>query len=130
MLARVWHGWEFNLSQRLNRIITPLLALKPVDLRGHDEVTFRKAVDLMRPQRDPGLAPREQNVGMVALFLGQRADAIYEGERFDEIGKGKCTVKVMLVDHVPLRNALVQRLKFFALERRYSAAAWNAILVG
>jgi hypothetical protein len=46
-----------------------LLRLQAVDLRRHDEVAFSQPVNLMRPQGDFGLSPRQQNVGMMSLLL-------------------------------------------------------------
>ena len=63
---------------------------EPVNLRGHDEVVLMQAFDLLRLQRDGGVAPTKANVRMVAHRLGQRADVINEGECLAEGPEAKC----------------------------------------
>ena len=106
------------------------LAGQTVDFGGHDEVTFGEAVDLVRPQGDFGFAPDQQDVGMVALLFGERADFIDEIERLLEVGKLELAVKVMLVGNIPLRYASAQLLNFFAFEGGNASAAGDALLVG
>jgi hypothetical protein len=67
---------------------------------------------------------------MMALLLGESAHAIYEIERLLEVGKGEGARDVVLVDHAPLGNSFVERVEFFARERRNAATAWNALFVG
>src|SRR5215210_7256148 len=55
--------------------------------RGHDEVVLVQAFDLLRLQRDGGVAPTKANIRMVALRLGQRADVINEGECLRKVPK-------------------------------------------
>jgi hypothetical protein len=106
------------------------LRLQPVDLSGHDEVALGQAVDLVGPERDLGLTPGQQNVGMMALFLSQRAHAVHEVERILEVGKSESASDVVLVDHSPLGDDFVQRVEFLALERWHSAPAGNTFFVG
>ena len=105
------------------------LSLQPVDFRGHNEVALGKAVDLVRPHGNLGFAPRQQNVGMVPLFFGERSHAIHEFERLLEVGKSVGASEMVLVDYTPERNFAVHCLEFPALERRHSAAARNALFV-
>src|SRR5580704_5389592 len=115
-------------GHRLQR--SEVLPEQPVNLRGHDEVALGEAVDLVRPERDFGFAPGQQNVGMMTLFFGERSYAIHEIERLLEVGEGEGASDVVLVDHAPPRNNFVQRLEFLALERRHAATARDAFLVG
>jgi hypothetical protein len=61
------------------------LRLQGVDFRGEDEIALGQAVDFMRPSGDFRLAPRKENVGMVALRLGEISDLVHESERLLEI---------------------------------------------
>ena len=107
-----------------------VLPEQSVNLCGHDEVALGEAVDLVRPKRDFGFAPGEQNVGMMPLLFGQSAQAIHEIERLLEIGKGERASDVVLVDHAPVGDDFVQRLEVLAFERRHAAAAGDTFLVG
>jgi len=56
----------------------------------------------VRPDSDFGFSPREQDVGMVALLLGDCAHAIHEVERLLKIRKLERAREVMLVDNLPV----------------------------
>jgi hypothetical protein len=101
-----------------------------INLRGHDEIALREAVDLVSPNRDVNFAPRQQNVGMVSLLLGYRANAVYEFERLLEVGEFEFAMQVMLFVNRPLWNTSVQFLQLQALDRRNASAAGNAGFVG
>ena len=66
---------------------------------------------------------------MVALLLGERADAIDKLQRLLEVGKLELAVKVVIVVNHPLGNPLMDCFQFLALQRRNPTAAWNAFLV-
>ena len=68
-----------NGRRGLNR--RGLKAAQAVNLRRHDEVALGQAVNLVGPERDLGLAPRQQNIRMMSLLFGQRSDAIDELQR-------------------------------------------------
>ena len=101
-----------------------------IDFRGHDEVGFGEAVDFVRPHRDLGFAPGQQNVGMMALFFGERADAIDEFQRTGEVGEAELAVNVMFVGDRPVGNALVESLEFFSFEWGDATTAGDAFFVG
>jgi hypothetical protein len=84
----------------------------------------------VRPRGDFGLAPTEKNIGMMALFLCDRAHFVYERERLAKVGKRKRTHDVVPIDDFPLRDFAREPSEFFAGERRDSAFAWNASLAG
>src|SRR5207244_13382063 len=101
-----------------------------VDLGGHDEVAFSKAVDLVGPQRNFGAAPGQQNVGVMTLLLGYLAHSIYKIQGLPEIRKCEISGEVVLVDHLPHWHFLPQISEFLALERRHAAPARNAGFTG
>ena len=104
-----------------------------INFRRHDEIAFRQAIDLVRPQRDFDFAPGEQNVGMVSLLFGDLADFINERQRLLEVWKRERSGNVVLVDYLPvspLRHLLKDLFEFFSLERRYAPAAGNTGLGG
>src|SRR5437867_61820 len=60
-------------KRRAGGVVTHLPARQGVDLGGEDEVVLVKTLDLVRPGLDHHLAPREMDVGMMSLPLGQLA---------------------------------------------------------
>ena len=64
-------------------------ALNAIDLRRQDEVVLVQTLDLVRLQRDGGIAPPEVDIGMVALRFGKCADLIDEAQRLPKIRKPK-----------------------------------------
>jgi|CZKS01.1.fsa_nt_gi hypothetical protein len=69
---------------------------------------------------------------MVALLFGQFSNPVHESQRGPEIGKLEGTREVMLVDKIPLagfRQLPMDFSKFISLQRRYTAAAGDAISV-
>ena len=114
----------------MRALVPEVLPKQPVDLSGHDEIALGEAVDLVRPQSHLGLSPGQQNIGRVSLFFRQRSDAVHKLERLFEIRKSEGAGDVVLPSHLPLGDSLVQRFEFLALERRHSAGARDAFLVG
>lgn len=107
-----------------------MAGLELVDFGGEDEVGFGEAVDFVGPGSNFGFAPREQNIGMMALLLGELADSVDEVERLAEIGEGEDARDVMRVDDAPVRDLLGEFFEFFAGERRDATAAGDALLAG
>ena len=102
---------------------------KLVDLRGEYKIAFRQAVDLVRPQRQFHLAPRQINVGMVVLLLGQFADAIGEIERLAEVWELEFPFQMVFADDLPAWIQLLrERVEIIALERRHAAFAGHTFL--
>ena len=79
-----------------------------VNLRGHDEITFGQAIDLVSPQGNFRFSPGQQNVGVMPLRLSHRARSIYKIQRLLEIRKRETACNVVLVDDLPLRHLLVK----------------------
>jgi len=67
---------------------------------------------------------------MVTLLLRQCAYAVDELECLGEVGKFVLSLEVMLVDHAPVGDNLLQRFEFFPFERGDATAAGNAFLIG
>src|ERR1700733_4230187 len=104
--------------------------LQLVDLRRQDEIRLGQPVYGVRPRRDLGLTPSEQNVWMMALLFCDLAHSIDESQSGLEVGKLEDANDVMLVDDFPLRRVgqLTMELRQISpLERRHAAAAGNAI---
>jgi hypothetical protein len=105
---------------------------KLVDLRRQDEIRFGEPVYRMRPSGDLDLAPTEEDIGMMALLLGELANSIYERQGGLEIGKLVGTYDVMIVDDIPLcgiGQLPMNVREIFPLERRDATATGHAIFV-
>ena len=76
--------------------------LQAVNLRGHNEIALGEPVDAVRPEGDVCFSPREQDVRMVSLLFGDRANAIHEIQCLLEIRKTKLALEVMLVVDRPI----------------------------
>src|ERR1019366_1631579 len=111
----------------------PLAWLRqPVNLRCQDEIRLGQAIHRVGPGRDLDLAPSQQDVGMMALLLGQFAYFVHESQSGLKVGELVSAHEVMLVDDSPLswfRQLLMNFCEFVTLQRRYTAAAGDAISV-
>src|SRR5262245_525696 len=94
-----------------------------VTLGGEHEVTFGEAIDLVRPDVDANLAPREVDVGVVVLLFGHGADAVYESERLLEVGELVRLRKMVVVDSVPVVELPEVLFHLRWRERRHATAA-------
>ena len=81
-----------------------------VDFRSEDEIAFGQAIDFVGPRGDFRFSPGQQNIRMMALLFGDRADFIDESEGLREIRKLEGAGEVMTVHHAPLRHLIRQRL--------------------
>lgn len=72
-----------------------------VDARRQYEIAFRQAVDFMGVSGDFRTAPSQQNIGVVALFFGDRAREIDEIQRLLKIGETKDPVQMVVIDDLP-----------------------------
>jgi len=111
-------------------LATSLSGIQTVDLRRHDEITFGQAVDLVGPDGDFGFSPLQQDIRMMALFLGDSADAVDEVESIFEIGEAEGAGDVVLVDHVPIRELMAEGVKLLAFEGRDASLAGDAVFGG
>src|SRR5437763_1956704 len=80
---------------------TPKAVLDPIDLRGQNEIAARQAVDGVRPDRDAHFAPRQKDVGVMSLLLGDRPDFVREGQRLRKVGKSKFLLEMMFLHDLP-----------------------------
>src|SRR5208282_2608509 len=105
---------------------------EPVNLCCQNEIRLRQPIHRVRPGCDLDLAPSQQNVGMMALLLGQCANSIHKGEGRQEIGELVGAHEVMFLDDVPpprFFQLLMNLRKFLSLQRWDTAAAGDAFLV-
>ena len=119
-----------RIGDRRFQISNVPLAGQLIDLRGHHEVAFGQAIDLMRPELKASLTPGEINIRMMPLLLGKLTYAVHKIEGLPEIGKGIRLVKVVLINDVPARNLIVKRLQLSPFKRRHAALAGNARFAG
>ena len=102
---------------------------EPVNLCGHDEVAFRKTVDLVSPQGNSHLAPGKKDVGMVSFGFGDLSHAVHKSEGLLEIGKAEFPLEMMFVCDRPVRDSQVKILQFLSAKRGHAASAWHAFFV-
>ena len=100
--------------------------LNLINFGGHDEIALGEAVDLVGPEGDFNFAPCQEDIGMMSLLLGKRADPINERKCLLEVGKSEGAAEVVFVSDVPARDFLVKVLQIDAFERGDVAAAGNA----
>src|SRR6478736_7444991 len=67
---------------------------------------------------------------MMPLLFCDLAYPVYKVERLLEIGEGKSPRDVVLVDHAPLWDQLLDASQFHSLHWRHASAAGNAGLAG
>ncbi len=110
--------------------------LQRVAFRCEDDIAFRETADLVRPHIDAYFAPRDEQIRMVLLFLGNFADAHGERHRLAKILKriharqeeSRAASLIVEFAHLPSGIDLrQQRRERVATQRRYVAAARNAL---
>src|SRR5262245_31130539 len=75
-------AWSAAMATRMP--LSPLL-VRRVDPRGEDEIIPRQSLDLVGPELHAHLAPAQEQVGMMLLLLGNRADPVGELQRAAKI---------------------------------------------
>ena len=60
-----------------------------------------QAINFVRPNRNFDFAPGQINVGMMALFLGNRADLIRESQRAAKVRELKFLLQMVLGNRCP-----------------------------
>jgi len=78
-----------------------LLQWYGINLGGEDEVALGEAVDLVCPDFDSDFSPREKDVGMMILLVGNRPNGIDKMQRLVEIGKLVALDEMVVLDNVP-----------------------------
>src|ERR1051326_1172904 len=102
-------------------------ALQRVDLRSQDEIALGQPVALVSPDLHPHFSPGEVEVGMMPFGLGDRPHAVHKIQGRTEIGEGPGLFQMMLIYNIPPGHLGLHLLQRFALQRRYTAAAWYAM---
>src|SRR5712691_6655588 len=72
-ISSACYGTTHGLSN-----IDSLLEIGPIDLRRHEEIALRQAVDLVRVDGGVHAAPGQAQVRMMAFGLGHRSHAVHE----------------------------------------------------
>src|SRR4028118_1432275 len=72
-----------------------------VPLRRQDEVVLAQPADRVGPEREPHLAPGEEDVGMVAFRFGHLSHPVDEFQGLPEVLETVLLLQVVLVDHRP-----------------------------
>jgi hypothetical protein len=98
-------------------------AARLVDLGGEDEVRFGEALGGMGPEGDLDASPGEQDVGVMSLLFGDRADLVGERQRFLKVGKREAAGDVVIVDDLPVGDFFEQAIEFDAFESGGASAA-------
>ncbi len=78
-----------------------------INLRCHDEVAFGQTVNFVSPQCDLCFAPRQENIGVMAFFLGNGSNPIHKVQRLFEIRESELAIEMMLVNDDPVGNAIM-----------------------
>ena len=99
-----------------------------VDPGGHDEVVLRQPVNLVGVQSDFHLSPSEQDVRVMPLLLGDRADFINEFQSRLEIWERERPHDVVLINGGPAGGMPQQAFEFASLDGRHPALAGNTFL--
>ena len=103
--------------------------MDPVDLRGEDEVVLAEAVDGVGVDGDLGPAPRDAEVRVVALLLGDAADPVREVQGSDEVVESELPGDVVLIDGLPpLVDPVQVRLQL--LQKRVASPSLLVVLRG
>ena len=105
-------------------------SLELVNSGGEDEIIFGEAVDLVRVKGDFYLSPGEEDIGVMALLLGDGAYLISEFQSRFEVGERERPSDVMFAHGFPAACMLDQPIELTPLYGRDAAFAGNAPLSG
>jgi len=95
-----------------------------------DEVALGQTVNLVRPGGNHNFSPGQQQIRMMALFLGHRADLVDVRQCLREIRESVGLLEMMFFHHFPAGNLPDQRLQRGATKWRDSTTARNTVLCG
>src|ERR1044071_7140002 len=84
----------------------------------------------MSPDLYIDLSPGKVQIRVMAFRLRRRSGAVDEVEGSPEIRKREAFPKVVPLEHIPPRQLGFHFFQCLALQRRYTAAAGNAMLFG
>lgn len=103
--------------------------VKPVSFGGENEIALRQTVNLVRPERDHDLAPREVNIGMMAFFFGESPDPVGEGEGVHKLMEPERFFEMLFVDDPPLvAESRGEVVECWSFQWRNTAPARNTFL--
>src|SRR5579884_2251912 len=91
-----------------------------VDLGREYEIALRESVYFVGPNFHSHFAPREIDIGVMALLFGDRAHFVREIERRLEIRELEFPFNMVTADHVPMLDFSGQRFDLFGGQRRHS----------
>jgi hypothetical protein len=101
-----------------------------IGLRSQEKIRLRETVDLVRPDFDRAPPPRDVQVGVMTLLLGDVPHPIRERHRRSEVAKLERPQQVTGRIHRPTRLDLRQQaLDSLSRQRRYATTARNALSV-
>lgn len=117
------------MRPRSSRYLRPRSEL--IELCSENEVAFREAIDRVGPYLDRHPSPREMDVGMMPLALGDRTNAIREAQCLLEVAESEFPAEVVVIDDRPCCIDRFEELSGFALvERRNSSMTRYTVLRG
>ena len=96
-----------------------------IDFGSKDEVALSEPVDLVCPDLDLSFAPRQVDIGMMALVLGNGAGTVHEVESGLEIRKLEFFFDVMIVHDVPIVDLSRQWFDLLGRQRWHATSARN-----
>ena len=131
------HRERASVSERLNEnelsdgvSLCLLFSHHPVNLCCKDKIAFHQPINFVGPDGDHHAAPRKVDVGVVALLLGKRANAVGERQRFGKIGEGELLPQVVLVHDFPVATKpFMDQFQIIPSQRRNAPFARDAILL-
>jgi hypothetical protein len=93
-----------------------------VQLRGHYEVIFVQALDLLRLQRNRGVSPAKTDVGVMTFSFGQVASTLCEGKRLGEIFELEGSLDPpILIAHRPCGGLAALLVRLYLVEGYHHA---------
>jgi hypothetical protein len=117
-----------SVSRKTERAVRIPASSKPVDLGSENEIAFGEPIDLVRPDRDPDLAPRERDIRVMALVFGKLSDLIHEAQGRLEIRESQLPFQMVVINDLPLGNLRRKRPDLGCGQRRDATPAGNACL--
>ena len=92
-----------------------------VDFCREHKIALGQSIGLVRKNSDFNLAPRKEDVRMVAFFFRDSPHAIHEIEAIFKVRKGKTLRQMVLTDYVPTLQLAQQPFDISAFQRRNAA---------
>lgn len=96
-----------------------------LNLCSQNEIALRQSVNRMGEYFHLSATPRQQNIGMVPLFLSNPGRAVHKCQCTDEIGISKCPRQMMPVNNCPFRKLSQQHFTLCRSQCRNATCAGN-----